>query len=160
MCPSAVAHDGIVYSIGGRTGGALAVRAGGRGDVTVSHVLWKLNKGSNVSSPVYHEGHLYFAHENLGIVYCVNARTGEVAYEERLDPPPGQIYPSPVMANGRLYYLSRNGRTVVLAAKPKFEQLAHNVLASDAGTFNASPAVVGNHLLLRSDRFLYCIGEK
>ncbi|MBI4583838.1 MAG: PQQ-binding-like beta-propeller repeat protein [Planctomycetes bacterium] len=58
MCPSAVAHDGIVYSIGGRTGGALAVRAGGRGDVTGSHVLWRLNKGSNVSSPVYHDGHL------------------------------------------------------------------------------------------------------
>ncbi|MBI4583837.1 MAG: hypothetical protein HY717_07420 [Planctomycetes bacterium] len=65
-----------------------------------------------------------------------------------------------MLANGRIYYLSRSGRTVVLAAKPKFEKLAHNVLGSDAGTFNASPAVAGNHLLLRSDRFLYCIGEK
>jgi len=157
MCPSAVAHDGIVYSIGGRSGGGLAVRAGGRGDVTGSRVLWRLKKGSNVSSPIYHDGHVYFAHENLGIAYCVNAKSGEVVYEERLQPEPGQIYASPVLAGKRLYYVSRGGRTVVLAAKPKFEQLAQNP-PLDRSTHNATPAISGDQMLLRSDKYLYLIG--
>ncbi len=161
MCPTPVAQDGVVYSIGGRNpNGALAIRAGGRGDVTGSHVVWKLNKGSNVPSPVLHEAYLYFAHENLGIVSCVNAKSGEVVFEERLNPSPGQIYASPVLADGRLYFTGRGGRTVVVAAQPKFEQLADNSLEANRGAFNASPAIVGRQLLLRSNRFLYCLGEK
>lgn len=159
MAPSVVARDGIVYSIGGRTGGALAVRAGGRGDVTASHRLWTGRKGSNVSSPVLHEGHLYWAHEGLGIAYCAEAKTGNIVYEERLTPAPGNIYASPALADGRLYYLSRRGHAYVVAAKPAFEQLAHNDL-SDGSIFDGSPAVSSGQLLLRSDRFLYCIGKK
>ena len=161
MCPTPVAQDGMVYVIGGRTpNGALAIRAGGRGDVTESHVVWKLNKGSNVPSPILHEGHLYFAHENLGIVYCVNAKTGEVIYEERLEPSPGQIYASPVAADGKIYFTGRGGRTIVIAAKPKFERLGDNTLESNRGVFNSSPAISGNRLLLRSNRALYALGEK
>jgi hypothetical protein len=156
MVPSLVAGDGVVYCIGGRTGGALAVRTGGRGDVTQSHRLWTGRKGSNVSSPILHDGHLYWAHENLGIAYCAEAKTGTIVYEERLDGG-GQVYASPVLADGKLYYVSRGGRTCVLAAGPKFEVLATNDLGR-AGAFNASPAVAGGRLFLRSDRFLYCIG--
>ena len=161
MCPTPVAENGIVYSIGGRNpNGALAIRAGGRGDITSTHVVWKLNKGSNVPSPILYEGHLYFAHENLGVVYCVDAKTGAVVYEERLEPSPGQIYASPVMADGRIYFTGRGGRTAVIAAKPKFEILAHNTLESNRGVFNSSPAISGNRLLLRSNRALYALGEK
>ena len=161
MCPTPVAQDGMVYVIGGRTpNGALAIRAGGRGDVTDSHVVWKLNKGSNVPSPILHEGHLYFAHENLGIVYCVNAKTGEVVYEERLEPSPGQIYASPVVADGKIYFTGSGGRTIVIAARPKFDRLADNTLESNRGVFNSSPAISGNRLLLRSNRALYALGEK
>ncbi|HMJ88978.1 MAG TPA: PQQ-binding-like beta-propeller repeat protein [Candidatus Acidoferrum sp.] len=148
MCPTPVAENGIAYVIGGRTpNGALAIRAGGRGDVTASHVVWKLNKGSNVPSPVLHDGHLYFAHENLGIIYCVNSKTGEVVYEERLEPSPGQIYASPVLADGKIYFTGRGGRTVVIAAKPKFERLADNTLESNRGVFNSTPALEPNALL-------------
>jgi outer membrane protein assembly factor BamB len=161
MCPTPVAQDGVVYSIGGRNpNGGLAIRAGGRGDVTGSHVVWKLNKGSNVPSPILHEGHLYFAHENLGVLYCVNAKSGEVVFEERLDPSPGQIYGSPVMADGRLYFTGRGGRSIVVAAKPKFEQLADNTLEKNRGAFNATPAIAGKQMLLRSNRYLYCLGQK
>ena len=160
MCPTPVAHEGIVYSIGGRKpNGGLAVRAGGRGDVTDTHVNWKLDKGSNVPSPILYDGHLYFAHENLGLVYCANAKTGETIYAERLDPSPGQIYSSPVLADGRIYFTGRGGRTAIVAARPKFEQLAECLLESGRGVFNASPAIAGNRLLIRSNRFLYCIGE-
>lgn len=159
MCPTPVARDGIVYSIGGRNpNGGLAIRAGGRGDITGTHVVWKVGKGSNVPSPILHEGHLYFAHENLGVFYCVNAKTGELVYEERLEPSPGQIYASPVVVDGKMYFTGRGGRTVVIDAKPKFAKLAESTLESNRGVFNASPAVSGNRLLLRSNRALYCIG--
>lgn len=161
MCPTPVVQDGIVYVIGGRTpNGALAIRPGGRGDVTASHVVWKVGKGSNVPSPILHDGHLYFAHENLGIVYCLNAKTGEVVFEERLEPSPGQIYASPVIGDGKIYFTGRGGRTVVIAASPKFEKLGENTLESNRGMFNSSPAISGNRILLRSNRALYCLGEK
>jgi outer membrane protein assembly factor BamB len=158
MVPSLVCDKDVVYCIGGRTGGALAVRAGGRGDVTESRRLWTLGKGSNVSSPVLHEGHLYWLHENLGVAYCVEGATGKVIYEERLSNA-GQFYASPILADGKLYGLTRNGRVFVLAAKPQFEPLARNDLG-DRSSFDASPALDGNRLLIRSDRFLYCIGAK
>jgi len=158
MVPSVIAAQGVVYCFGGRSGtAALAVRTGGSGDVTNTHRLWTSRKGTNVPSPIYLDGHLYWAHENLGIVYCAKAGTGEIVYERRLERA-GQIYASPLLADGRLYYLTRDGKTFVLAAKPQFELLAVNDL-KDRSIFNASPAVAGNRLLLRSDKYLYCIGE-
>ena len=158
MVPSVVADNGIVYCLGGRSGtAALAVRAGGSGDVTETHRLWTSVKGSNVSSPVYLDGHLYWMHEQLGIAYCAKADSGEIVYEKRLDHG-GQVYSSALLADGRIYYLTREGRMFVLAARPEFELLATNEL-NDNSTFNGSPAVSGNQLLVRSDRYLYCIGE-
>ncbi len=157
MVPSLVAANDVIYCIGGRTGGALAVRAGGRGDVTASHRLWTNNKGSNVSSPIVHNGHLYWAHENLGIVYCADAKSGEVIYEQRLERA-GQIYACPVLAGGNLYYISRAGRTFVIAAQPEFQQVAANDLG-DRSRFNASPAIAGGQLFVRSDKYLYCVGS-
>jgi outer membrane protein assembly factor BamB len=156
MVPSLVNDGSVVYCVGGRTGGALAVRAGGRGDVTQSRRLWSLNKGTNVPSPILHRGHLYWLHENLGILYCVEAATGKLVYEERLARA-GQFYGSPVLAGDRLYAFTRNGVGFVLAAKPQFEQLARNELG-DRSSFDASPSVDGNRLLIRSDKSLYCLG--
>lgn len=156
MVPSLVNDQDMVYCIGGRTGGALAVRAGGRGDVTGSRRLWTLSKGSNVPSPLLHAGQLYWLHENLGLAICVEAATGKVVYEERLTGA-AQFYASPILAGDRLYAFTRNGRGFVLAARPPFELLAANDLG-DRSSFDASPAVDGNRLLVRSDRFLYCLG--
>jgi outer membrane protein assembly factor BamB len=63
-----------------------------------------------------------------------------------------------VLADGRLYYLTRSGRMLVLAAKPEFQQLAVNDL-DDGSRFDASPAVDGKRLLIRSGKFLYCVGQ-
>ncbi len=158
MVPSVIAEKGIVYCLGGRSGiAALAVRAGGSGDVTKTHRLWTSTKGSNVSSPVYLDRHLYWVHDSRGVAYCAKADSGEVLYEERL-PRAEQVYASALLAGNRLYYLTRDGRTFVLAAKPDFEQLAVNSLR-DGGVFNGTPAVDGARLLIRSDKFLYCIGK-
>ncbi len=159
MVPSVVADKGVIYCLGGRSGTAsLAVRAGGKGDVTKSHRLWTSQKGSNVSSPVYTNGHIYWVSDSRETAYCAVAATGKVVYEQRLNRG-GQFYASALLANDKLYYVNREGKTFVVAAKPEFELLSENDL-SDGSVFNGSPAVVGNQLLLRSDKFLYCIGLK
>jgi hypothetical protein len=156
MVPSVVADKVVIYCLGGRSGTAsLAVRSGGRGNVTKTHRLWTSQKGSNVSSPVYKDGYIYWVHDSRESAYCAEAATGKVIYEQRL-PRGGQFYASALLANDKLYYVNRQGKSFVLAAKPEYELLSVNDL-SDGSDFNASPAVVGNQLLLRSDKFLYCI---
>ncbi|MCY2967099.1 MAG: PQQ-binding-like beta-propeller repeat protein [Planctomycetota bacterium] len=158
MVPSLVAAGGVAYCLGGRSGiTSLAVRLGGSGDVTATHRLWTSQKGSNVSSPVFHEGHLYWVNDQSGIAYCAKAQTGEIVYEKRMERA-GQFYASSLLADGRLYYLARDGRTFVVAARPEFEELARNDLR-DGGVFNGGPTVAGNRLLIRSDKFLYCVGK-
>lgn len=159
VCPSVVAHDGIVYAIGGGHT-SLAVRVGGKGEVTKTHGLWRTQKGSNVGSPIYYEGHLYWAGDGSGIVHCQEAATGKFVYSERLTPASGLIYGSPILADGKLYYVSQKNGTYVVAAQPKFSQLAHNVIADDKSRTNASPAAVDGRLLIRTDLALYCIGKK
>ena len=151
-----IAHDGVVYAIGGRDNVGLAVKAGGKGNVDS---LWHIKRGSNVSSPVYHDGYLYYSNEGNGTVYCVKAADGKVVYEEQLEPDAGLIYASPTYANGRIYYVSRTQGTYVVEASPKFKLLARNQFKSDSSVFNASPAIVDGKIYLRSDRYLYCIGK-
>jgi outer membrane protein assembly factor BamB len=158
ICPSIIVQDGILYALGGRRGVAIAVRSGGRGDVSDSHKLWEIAKGSNVSSPVYHDGHLYWAKEKSGILYCADASTGEVVYEERLRPSPGLIYASPLLAGDRLYFVSRENGIFVVAAEPEFQLLGHTRLEGDQSLFNASPVPLPDgSVLLRSDSYLYRI---
>jgi len=159
---SPVAADGVVYAIGGRKGEAVAVRAGGQGDVTASNTLWRVDQGSNVSSPVYYDGHLYWAQEDGKQVYCVDTKTGQLTYKSPLPPPNVWLYASPIVGGGNLYYLTRDGTTYVVAAKPEFQIVATNKLGGegDAGLFNASPVPSQGQLLIRSDKFLYCIGKK
>lgn len=157
MVPSLVAADGVVYCIGGRTGGALAVRTGGRGDVTATHRVWTGTKGSNVSSPVFHNGHLYWARDSPAVAFCADAKTGKVVYEERMEAA-GQVYASALLADGRVYYVGRNGKTFVVPAQPKWEILAVNELG-ERGTYNSSPASAGGRLYIRTEKTLYCIGK-
>ena len=156
VCPSVVSQDGIAYVIGGRTSRAIAVRAGGRGDVTQTHRLWEAKAGANVCSPIIHDGHLYWVSDRNRVAYCVRLTDGEIMYQERF---PDQPYASATAGDSKIYITTRRGGTYVLAAKPEFEQLAHNKLDDDS-TFNASPTISDGRLFLRSDRFLYCIGAK
>lgn len=158
MVPGLVHHDGVVYCIGGRGGGgALAVRAGGSGDVTKTHRLWMTRKGSNVPSPILHEGRLYFANDVGGLFYCLDAADGKVVYEHR-EPRVEGVYSSPILANGNLYYITRMGKTLVVPVGPEFKVVATNDL-SDRTPFNSSPAVMGDRLLIRTDKYLYGIGK-
>lgn len=153
VCPSVISQDGVAYVIGGRRSMAIAVRAGGRGDVTKTHRVWVAKAGANVTSPIIHDGHLYWVSDRNKVAYCVRLSDGEVVYSERF---PEQPYASATAGDGKIYIVTRYGGTYVLAAKPEFTQLAHNEL-DDKSTFNASPVISNGQLLLRSDRFLYCI---
>lgn len=155
VCPSIVSDQGVVYAIGGRKSQTVAVRAGGRGDVTSSHRLWVADVGANVSSPVVHDGHLYWVSDRNQTAYCLRLSDGGVVYSQKF---PAQPYASVVLGDGKLYVVTRWGGTFVLAATPAYEQLAHNKL-DDKSTFNASPAVADGRLFLRSDLRLYCIGK-
>jgi outer membrane protein assembly factor BamB len=159
VCPSVVSHEGVVYVTGGRGRQyTFAVLAGGRGDVSATHELWRVAKGSNVSSPLYHNGYLYVASDSRGIAFCFDAADGKIMYQERMSPTPGLIYSSPLLAGGNVYYPSQYAGTFVLAAQPQYKLVAHNVTEDDART-NACLVADDAQLLLRSDRFLYCIGQ-
>lgn len=159
VCPSIVAADGVVYATGGRKSATMAVRAGGRGDVSGSHVLWTVDKGNNVTSPVLVDGYLYWMHESRGIAYCVDAKTGAIVFEGELDPKPGLLYASITAVDGKLYAPSQLGGTYVLEAKPAFKQLAVNKFEDDPARVNATIAVSNNQFILRTDQAIYCIGQ-
>ena len=151
-CPVLVAGDGVVYAVGGRSGGRTAVRLGGKNDVTDSHVLWSKTGGAYVPSPVLYDGHLYWVTDR-GVVNCVDVKTGEETGRKRLG---GQYYASVQLIGNRLYAVSRFSGTYVLEATPELTEVAHNEL-SDKSDFSASPAVSNGQLFIRSDASLYCI---
>jgi len=183
MCSSVIAHDGIVYALetGPRGGGTMAVRAGGEGDVTKTHVVWRGKERSRIGTPVYQDGRLYWVSSR--IANCIEAGTGKQVYQTRLsggavaaEPGPssgrrpgggsggrggrgGQDYSSPVMANGKVYYLARSGEAFVYSVGPDFKLLAQNRFASDDGDFSSTPAISAGQLFLRSSNCLYCIAE-
>ena len=153
--------DGISYVFGGfRSAGSVAVRLGGSGDVTRSHVVWTSRTSSYVATPLLHAGHLYWI-DDRGQAFCTKAATGEQVYRERV---PGiaaggrPVYASPVLSAGRLYVATRWDGVIVLPAQPRFEVVAHNRFAADDSDTSGTPAVADGCLFLRSGRFLYCVG--
>jgi outer membrane protein assembly factor BamB len=159
ICPSVIAKNGIVYAMGGRTGGSIAVRAGGKGDVAKTHVLWKGTATSYVPSPVIHKDRLYWVNDR-GIALCANAKTGELVYQERIAASgTGRLfYASVSLINNKLYAVSRHGGTFIYETGDKFTQITNNK-HMDETAFNASPVITGNHLLLRSNSHIYCIAQ-
>jgi hypothetical protein len=153
-----VAKDGIVYIIGG--GGptpplALAVKTGGKGDVTKSHIVWKAKAGTTNCSPVLIGDQLCWVSGNVTALNVVDGKTtaNERLYGNR------QEYVSAVAAGDKIFALTRFEGLYVLDGA-KFEQLAHNEFEGDKSIFNASPAVSNGRLYIRSNEFLYCIGKK
>ena len=164
---STTAKDGIVYaSVGGRMGGgSIAVKAGGKKDVTESHVVWTGNDQTSYATPVVHKGHMFLL--SRGTATVVNAKDGKQVKKQRLSTSGssggggrrgrGSDYSSPVVAGDHLYYIKRNGDTHVYTADAEFKEVSVNSVTKDNEIFSASPVVVDGQLLLRSDKKLYCI---
>ncbi|MCG8607338.1 PQQ-binding-like beta-propeller repeat protein, partial [bacterium] len=151
--PSPVFHDGVIYmSRGYRNSDFLAIRPGGRGDVTDSHLLWRTPGGASyVPSIVHYEGLLYMTNE-VGVVTCAEASTGKRVWRQRLG---GIFFASPVAGDGKVYMVSETGETFVVRAGHEPQILARNDLGE---RFIASPAISNGQLFLRSDQTLFCIG--
>jgi outer membrane protein assembly factor BamB len=133
----------------------LALKAGGRGDVTRSHVLWSFDNGPDVPTPVTDGTYLYVINDR-GIMWCLDAKSGRQVYgRQRLRS--GTYSGSPVLANEKIYITNEDGLTTVLKAGPTFERLAENDL--DEYTLS-SPAVSDGQIFIRTDKFLYCIGRR
>ena len=134
----------------------VAIRAGGRGDVTRSRVLWKYRKAlPNTSSPLLYQGVLYLLRD--GIFTSLNPETGEVYKQARLTGALGSYWSSPVAADGRIFVVSEEGKVVVLRAGAEWEILAVNNLDED--TF-ATPAILDGRIYIRTRQALYCFARK
>jgi outer membrane protein assembly factor BamB len=152
--PVAMHHDGVIYlSRGYRSGPYAALRPGGRGDISKSHVVWHVPTGAPyISSLVHYNGLIYMAGD-VGVVTCVDAKTGERVWRERL----GGVYTaSPVAADGKVYLLSESGETIVLRAGRKPDVLARNTIN---GRLLASPAISGGRLFIRTDDQVVAVGR-
>ncbi len=134
----------------------LAIRAGGAGDVTSSHLVWKLTKGGpDVPTPVSDGTYLYVVNDS-GLVSCVDLNSGQVVWgPERTAR--GTVSASPLLADGKLYITNESATTTVLQAGGVFKLLATNELDDDYTL--ASLATSGRRIFLRTSTHLYCIGE-
>ena len=147
-------RDGIVYAPS-RERPMLAMKAGGRGNITRSHVLWRFMNGPDVPTPVTDGTYVYVINDR-GIMSCLDAKTGAAIYErQRLRP--STYTGSPILADGKIYVTNEDGLTSVVRAGPNFGVIAEN----DLGEYTlSSPAVSDGQLFIRTDKFLYAIGER
>ena len=152
IAPRPVFGHGMVYVCTGDYVAQLwAIRVDGHGDVTDSRVAWKATSQIPLmSSPLLVADDLYFVSDN-GIISCLDAMGGALRWRERIG---GNYCASPVLAEGRIYFFSREGKTVVLQPGKTCTRLAESQLD---GTVIATPAVVGNAILFRTDTHLYSI---
>lgn len=161
--PSPFAYQGNLILNGGAGGGLFSVKAGASGDITLAsgvtsstHVAWMVARGGTyLSSPVAYEGGIYTLTEK-GVFARYDAATGKVSYKSRLQVDAGYFTSSPWAYNGKIFCLSEEGKTFVVKAGPTFELLHTNSLPTEEMT-QASPAIVGERLFLRTESKLYAI---
>lgn len=135
--------------------GLLAIKSGGSGNITASHVLWKENKSiPEVPSPLFYKGRIYMI-KNGGIVTCLEALTGKLLYRTRLKAA-GPYFSSPIAANDRIYIASAKGTVVVFAVGDELKVLARNELGEK---IKATPAIVDDKLYVRTAKHLYAFGK-
>jgi len=175
VCNSTIADGATVFTLGERGGGSVAIKVGGKGDVSATHTLWTGSNGPRIPTPVLWEGHLYWINSSLAV--CRDAKTGAEIYNERIEAAGGASastggfggrrgggggggdYASPAAANGHLFQLTRRGEVIVTKLSPKFELVARNRIEGDTSDHSATPAISDGQLFLRSAKTLYCIGE-
>ncbi|HSB26614.1 MAG TPA: PQQ-binding-like beta-propeller repeat protein [Pyrinomonadaceae bacterium] len=151
---SPVIFNDIVYAPT-RVRPLLALRAGGRGDISSSHVLWSTANGPDVPTPVT-DGRYFYVVNDRGIMWCLDAKTGQEIYgQQRLKS--GTYSASPVLADDKIYVTNEDGLTTVVKAGPKFEIVAENALNDYC---LSSPAISDGQIFIRTAQHLYCIGKR
>ena len=149
-----IGHGMIFYPTGFSAGQLFAVRTGGQGLITDTHVVWKVKRGVPNKPSILLVDDLIYMIGDTGIASCIDARNGEQVWQQRIG---GEYSASPVYADGRLWFFSEDGKTTVLKPGREFAQVGENHL--DEG-FLASPAIAGKAFYLRTRTHLYRIEEK
>ena len=149
-----VGHGMIFFPTGFSAGQLLAVRTGGEGLITDTHVTWRVKRGVSNKPSILLVDDLIYMIGDTGIASCIDAKTGEQIWQHRIG---GEYSASPVYADGRLWFFSEDGKTTVLKPGRVFEQVGENRL--DEG-FLASPAIAGKAFFLRTRTHLYRIEQK
>lgn len=159
--PVPVTDGANLFAPSGRDGPFQAIRLGGSGDVTRTHVVWQIDRRRHrdVSSQIYWDGLLYAA-DRYGFLTCFDSKTGKVVYNKRLAPN-SQSLASPIAVRRKLLFVLDTGETVVVEPGRLFKVVGRNRLGDGSALdFGASPAVDDGRLFLRSQSYLYCIGNR
>ncbi len=152
---SPAAAPGLVVVPSAKGMPVLGVKPGGKGDVTATHVAWKRGRNTtDVPTPAIHDGLVYMPREN-GVMICMDAKTGDEVYQERLHS--GRQRSSPVVADGKVYVASRDGVVYVLKAGRKQDVLAQNDMGE---AIAATPAIAGGRIYVRTFKALYAVGRR
>ncbi len=158
MKASPVAGEGVVVALGGMHSSTVAVRVGGTGNVTDSHVLWRNQQAkSRLGTGVIHEEHLY-ANRSNGVVECIELRTGMGVWQKRQSGAgeTNDTWSSLLLADGKIYAINQSADVFVLAASPEYQLIATNSLGEHT---NSSIAASQGNLFIRTHDALWCIGD-
>ena len=165
VSPSPVLGNGTVYIFGGYPSlRRSAIKVDGKkGELKEEATIWEDNQSSYVPTPVYLNNRLYWA-SDTGYACCVDAKSGDMLFRERLDArgkgSRGKpFYAGAILAGGKIYAVSRWGGTFVFNADEEFKLISHNKISSDESQFHGTPALSNGEIFLRSDKYLYCISE-
>jgi len=157
-----VYENGLVYFIPGFVDSPsgekytelIAVNPDGQGDIAKPNIIWKRKiPVLQLLTPLLKNGLIYMVDTQNNLL-CIDAKTGVVVYNQKMK---NKHYASPVFANGRIYFISGKGETTVLKEGRKFEAVSENKLP---GEVFATPAILRDQILLRTDKSLYCIQAK
>ena len=155
--PTVAPGTGLVFVINGLPGDIYAVKLGGTGDVTKSHLVWHTpRKGKRDQPSPILVGNYLLAADMEGVTTCYDGVTGKVLWKERLR---GSFTASPIATGGLVYFLSEAGTTSVLEPGPTFKLVAENSLGASGEIFRASLAASNGQIFARSQTHLYCIGK-
>src|SRR5262245_46972907 len=152
--PTPVLAGGLLISVSGTNGAHIAVKPGGSGDVSDSHVAWRSDRGSSFVPSGIAVGERYYVADDKGIATCFEAATGNLLWRKRLG---GRFTASPVAAAGRLFFTDESGSTLVVdATQAEYQELARNETGEDV---YASPAISQGRFFVRTAKSLVCIGK-
>lgn len=152
--PDTAVGEGVLIGVSGFQKSMLAVRMGGRGDITGDQRLWHVERTQQrIGSAVVRDGYLYVSNAP-GIAECIEIQTGKTVWKERLG---GNLWGSMLLAGDRLYVSNTQGEIFILAASPQYRLIAKNAMQEH---IKASLAPSDSQLFVRTYEHLYCLGQR
>ncbi len=151
--PTPILGNGLLLAVSGPNGTHMAIKPGGTGDVTESHVAWRNERGTSFvpSGIVLHDR--YYLADDKGVASCLDVATGKILWRKRLG---GKFTASPVSADDKLFFTDESGSTLVLdGSQPAYAELGRNELGED---ILSSAAISNGRIYLRTTRHLFCLG--